>query len=205
MLRPPVDSVLLVDSITWRDYLSADDVGVLHRVELRSGATIDTVPAVLTDIVPVLVGDSLVIGIRFDSLGNVLGAFQYYARTGRLELVPIPSDLHLGATDMRFSPDGRHLAYVRFDSLQRAEGIVREWPSGTVVARTPSLKVPVGDALRGAARWTSPTDFELMVDPFETTVNRWVRFRGKLGVPGLVIDTATALPGLGLPPVGSAS
>src|SRR5688572_19207339 len=201
VLRPHVHSVRLVDSIPWVSYMGADDLGVLRRVEVRSATTVDTIPHVFTDFTPVLVGDSVIVGVRSDSAGNVVGAFHYYARRGQLETLPFPSDLHLGSTDLRFSPDGRHIAYVRVDSLQRAEGVVREWPAGTVVATTLPLRVPEGDVLRGAARWSSPRDFEIFVDPFDNTLNRWVRFRGRLGAPGFLVDTATAQAGVGVPPV----
>lgn len=154
----------------------------------------------LTAQVPLLVGDSLVIGVRSDSLGEILGVFHYRAKLGRIERVPLPIDLKRGITDFRISPDGRHIAYVRFDEPGPAVGIVRVWPTESIVAITPGIAVPEGDVMRGAARWQNSETFEIFIDPFNDGSNRWVRFRGRLGNAGFAIDTAVALPLIGVPP-----
>lgn len=147
----------------------------------------DTLARLLTIEPPLLVGDSLLLGLSHDTLGALLGIFRYNRRDRSIRSDPLPADFN-PVSDLKLSPDGQHLAYVRFDT-SGAVGVVRKWPSGEVVATTPALQVPPGDVLRGAATWTSPVDFELLIDPFEMDGSRWVRYRGRLGTPTLTVDT----------------
>ena len=177
----------LVDSVPWAESFAEDGSGVLRRIEVRSKHRVDTLDRILTLQDPLVVGDSLLLGMSYDTLGTLLGVFRYDRRDGSIRNDALPTDYNR-ASDLALSPDGRHLAYVRFDT-SGATGVVRKWPSGEMIVTTAPLRVPAGDVMRGAARWTSRIDFELLIDPFELDGSRWVRYRGRIGRAGLMVDT----------------
>ena len=168
--------------------MGEDASGTLRRIEVRSTSHTDTLDNLFTVSQPVVVGDTVIVGFSHDTLGNTAGIFRFLQRDGSLRIFPLPDYLSEYVSGMQMAPDGEHLAYVRYTS-SGAEGVVRHWSSGRVIATTPALVVPAGDVSRGETSWTSPVDFEIFIDPFEGHGTQWIRFRGKLGGGTVVPDT----------------
>lgn len=176
----------LVDTLR---YVTELDEGFLHRVEVRRGAHIDTIPGVLTLLEPVAEGDSLVYGFLFDSAGTLREGFRFSIPRRRVDPVPLPTDLLPSVSYPALAADARHVAYARFDTDGTARGIIRRWPSLEPVLETPSIGFVAGDMLGGAAEWEDAQSFTIYIDPFSDGSNRWARLRGRLGSTNVAVDT----------------
>lgn len=171
-------AVELVDSVVFDDEIGSGNV--LRRVVVRSSSGHRHVPGLLTLVAPVVVGDSVVLGIGFDSTGALTHAFRYSLARHAVDTLPLPADYSPTLTVIAIAPDGRHIAYVRFPGDETATGVVRVWPAGPVVVETPVVRVPAGDGLSGAADWLTAETFHLFIDIFADTTGRWLRFTGKV-------------------------
>ncbi|HEX5871092.1 MAG TPA: hypothetical protein VFY65_11775 [Longimicrobium sp.] len=186
-----VVGVALVDSVP---YATEMDEGVLHRVEVRTPAGTDTIPEVLTQVLPVVLADGSVLGFAFDGV-DLRSAFSWHPAR-RLELLPLPDDADRWFTTPAFSPDGRYLAYVTYaEEGGWAWGIVRRDVRGPVAVRTDSVAVPGTDAAVNFAQWLNTDTFQIYVDVGETG---WHRFTGT--VAGGVTRVDTAGPPDAIPP-----
>lgn len=186
-------SLVVVDSVQFASEL---DAGFLYRFAVRVGSVEHVVPGVLARDWPTLVGGTLVTGIAHDTSGAVSIGFRYFVSSRRLDTVPIPSDLMFGLTDVAFSPDGRHVAYVAFPGDETGIGTVRKWPSGELVLQTPKVPVAASDVLMGAAVWRGAEEFEIVITPADSQGSAWIRFRGHLrrGIVGQDTIPATQPP-----------
>ena len=187
-LTTPSDSprvvLRLIDSIP---YTTEVEQGVLHRIELRRGARADTLRHIRTRLPAVIADDSVIHGFLFDSLGGLTHAFRFSVQRQHLDSLSLPRDLNTAISEPAFSPDGRQVAYVTFDSMAR--GVVRRWPSLVTLLETPALAYSAGDMLAGTAQWHDANGFTIYIDPFNDGSNRWTRFRGRIGSPEFDVDT----------------
>lgn len=188
-------SVRLVDSIPWENELAE---GVLRRVELRSGARVDTLPGLLTYELPVVLDDAL-LGVEYQQ-DRAVRAFRYDLRSGRVRRLGLPADLHPSFSAPAFSPDGRHLAYVVVPGDATAWAMVRSWPERREVARGPRVEIPAGDYAASWARWPAAGRFEVYIDLGGETAGGWLRVRGSVAGGELRADTVPALPDPADPP-----
>jgi hypothetical protein len=138
-----------------------------------------------------LVGDSVLLGVTYDSSADTYLLFRYSAPTGRLETYAPPPDLRLAVSVPAFSSDGQYLAYAAFPGDETGSGVVRRWPTGGIVVQTPSDSVPAVDVITGWADWVDAAHFEIYI---ATSDGRWVRFRGTVDPPGFVTDTVAPSP-----------
>lgn len=175
--------VALVDSVPFSTEMHD---GVLRRVEVRTPAGVDTVPEVLTHVLPVVLVDGRVLGFAWDG-PDLVEAFVYDAAARRVERVSLPDDADRAFTTPAFSPDGRYLAYVVY-SEGYGRGMVRLGVRGPVVVRTDSVPVPPTDAALSFARWPGTETFEIYLDVGETG---WHRFRGTVSEGVTANDTVT--------------
>lgn len=175
--------VALVDSVPFATEMHD---GVLHRVEVRSPAGVDTIPWVLTHTLPVVLPDGTVLGFTWEG-ADLRAAFKWHPARP-LQMIALPEEADRAFTTPAFSPDGRHLAYVVYGTEGGwAWGIVRRDVTGPVVVRTDSVAVPGTDAAINFARWLDDQTFEIYVDVSETG---WHRFTGTLAAGVTGVDTA---------------
>jgi hypothetical protein len=171
---PPV--VQLVDSVAWED--EAEE-GFLRRVEVRDGVRVDTIPGVLTEDLPVLVGGSRVLGFAYER--DIATAFEYDLRARTVRRDSLPGDLSLFFSAPTFSPDGLHLAYVVVPGNDSAYAVVRTWPGRELVWRSATVQVPATDAAGGTqVRWLSPDEAEVVIETGPSTDEAWYHVVGSV-------------------------
>lgn len=173
----------LVDSTTY-----AFEIGDLYvyRVAVHHDSSIDTLPDLRALYPPVLVGDSVLLGVAYDSASDAYSLFSYSAPNGQIVFYSPPQDLRLRVSVPAFAPDGKELAYVAFAGDETGNGVVRRWPAGEIVAQTPRVTVPATDMISGRAIWQDITHFELDISVSNAA---YVRFRGVRGRTGFDADT----------------
>lgn len=184
-------TVQLVDSVAWENEM---DSGALHRVEVRTGTRVDTIPGVLTAELPLVLGGSRVLGFGYRE-GDVVDAFEYDARRRRVAHRELPGDLNAFSTPV-FSPDGLHVAYLVAPGDGTGFAIARTWPGKAEVWRGNPIAIPATDACCvSRVRWLSPDEAEVYIesDPGDEPV--WLRVRGSIRQKSVVAtDTMPAPP-----------
>jgi hypothetical protein len=178
-----VIEVALVDSVPFATEMHD---GVLRRVQVRTAAGLDTIPTVLTDVLPVVLPDGSVLGFVLEA-AELRSAFAWHPARP-LQLIALPDDADRWFTTPAFSPDGRYLAYVAYGE-GHGRGMVREGAVGPVVVRTDPVAVPATDAALNFARWVDAERFEIYLDVGETG---WHRFTGTVAAGVLRADTVAA-------------
>jgi len=169
--------VQLVDSVAWEDDA---DGWTVWRVEVRHGARVDTVPGVLTDELPLLVGGTRLLGLTYRQ-GEVAEGFAYDLGSRTLRRDSLPSDLNPFFSAPAFSPDGLHIAYVVIPGDETGYAVVRTWPGRELVWRSAAVQVPATDAAGGAGvRWTSPDMAEAWIETGVSTDEAWYRVVGSV-------------------------
>lgn len=185
---PP--TAVLVDSIPQED--ESGYAVVLHRIELRQGSTVDTLPGVLVAEPPV-VTRAAVHGFAYEGT-SIAHGFRYDLRTRRITEISLPRHLISQLSTPALSPDGRHLAYVALPHDGNAYGVVMTWPKRRHVVRSPGVPVPATDFAFEYALWTSAEDFELYID-LGASDGLWHRFRGSLRDRTLAADSVREIGG----------
>ncbi len=134
----PIRAVSLVDS-TLHDF---GEVGrSVYGLALHHDSSIDTLPNLVTIDKPTLVGDSLLLGIAYDSTADDFLLFCYSERQGQINFYAPLEDLRLAVSIPSFSPDGEHLA-LRY---QRAT-LLAAGPGGSIQNDLSSLsasRIPI--------------------------------------------------------------
>lgn len=185
--RPAVEA-FLADSVPYVNELTD---GVLHRVVVRSATRTHTLPGILAATPPVVVGDSLVVGIRAEE-NRVVGLFTHDVRTGGTRAIPAPPDWVSHAVPA-LAPDGRHIAYLAQLPTGEGQGVVATVPAGRVVFRGPPARMLETDAGVDGIAWTDATRFEIRVD-LTYQVGGTQRLRGTLAPLRVVVDTIRPAP-----------
>ena len=170
-------TIQLVDSIPWSHELGD---GHLRRVQVRSGTSVDTIPGVLTSVVPQRVSPSRVLGFAFEA-DAITGAYEYDVARRRVRRLPLPEDLDPVFSAPSFSPDGRYLAYVVAPGDATGWAVVRSWPARREIWRSDRVQVPATDAPGGnLTRWVSPDTAEAFVETAVSTDNGWYHVLGSV-------------------------
>lgn len=168
-------SVRLVDSIPWENEMID---GFLRRVEVRTGARLDTIPRVTTYQLPQIIGDTILAGLAYKDDGVVAG-YVYDPRTRRITRTPMPADLNPSLSAPSLAPDGRHLAYIEF-TREGGRGVVRTWPARERVLLTRTVGVPGTDAPGGHwIRWLGRETLEIYIET-DAADSTWYRIRASL-------------------------
>ena len=169
--------VQLVDSVAWE---TETDGGTLRRMEIRDGMRVDTVPGVLTQDLPVLVGGGRLLGVEYRG-GDIVNAFEYDLSTRVVKRDSLPGDLNPFFSAPAFSPDGLHLAYVVIPGDETGYAVVRTWPGRELVWRSAAVQVPATDVAGGAGvRWTSPDTAEAWIETGVSTDEAWYHVVGSV-------------------------
>ena len=190
--------IRVIDSTYTQSWQPMEDTGTVYRIEVISPLGADTIRNVIPP-APVLVGDTLVIGLlqlSEDSSTPQRQIFRLRLGTHRIETSPIPDDVWSSYQDVRVSPDGRYLAYVGEDTTPvnpGTYGIVRELKTGAIVMRGPGGGGCDCDEDFNHARWFAPDSFEIAV-AHSNSSGGWQRLSGKASASRIHVDTLTDEP-----------
>jgi hypothetical protein len=190
--------IRVIDSAYTESWQPMEDTGTVYRIEVVSPLGADTIRNVIPP-APVLVGDTLVIGLlqlSEDSSTPQRQIFRLRLGTHRVETSPIPDDVWSSYQDVLVSPDGRYLAYVGEDTTPAnpgTYGIVRELKTGAIVMKGPGGGGCDCDEEFNHARWFAPDSFEIAV-AHSNTSGGWQRLSGKASASRIHVDTLSDEP-----------
>jgi hypothetical protein len=190
--------IRVIDSTYTQSWQPMEDTGTVYRIEVISPLGADTIRNVIPP-APVLVGDTLVIGLlqlSEDSSTPQRQIFRLRLGTHRVETSPIPDDVWSSYQDILVSPDGRYLAYVGEDTTPAnpgTYGIVRLLKTGAVVMKGPGGGGCDCDEDFNHARWFAPDSFEIAV-AHSNTSGGWERLSGKASASRIHVDTLSDEP-----------
>jgi hypothetical protein len=190
--------IRVIDSTYTESWQPMEDTGTVYRIEVVSPFGADTIRSVIPP-APILVGDSLVIGLlqlSEDSSTPQRKIFRLRLGTHRIETGPIPDDVWSSYQDLLVSPDGRFLAYVGEDTTPAnpgTYGIVRDLKTGSIVMRGPGGGGCDCDEDFNHARWFAPDSFEIAVAHTNSS-GGWERWSGKASASRIHVDTLTDEP-----------
>jgi hypothetical protein len=190
--------IRVIDSTYTESWEPMEDTGTVYRIEITSPLGADTVRNVIPP-APIVVGDSLVIGLlQFSEDSSTPQRQIFRLRLGqhRIETEPIPADVWSSYQDVLVSPDGRFIAYVGEDTTPANPGtyaIVRDLKSGQIVVKGPGGGGCDCDEDYNHARWFAPDSFEIAV-AHSNTGGAWQRLSGKASASRVHVDTLTDEP-----------
>jgi hypothetical protein len=190
--------IRVIDSTYTQSWQPMEDTGTVYRIEVVSPLGADTIRNVIPP-APILVGDSLVIGllqISEDSSTPQRKIFRLRLGTHLIETGPIPDDVWSSYQDLLVSPDGRFLAYVGEDTTPAnpgTYGIVRDLKTGAIVMRGPGGGGCDCDEDFNHARWFAPDSFEIAVAHTNSS-GGWERWSGKASASRIHVDTLSDEP-----------
>jgi hypothetical protein len=185
--------IRILDSTYTQSWEPMEDTGTVYRIEVRSPLGADTIRNVIPP-APVIVGDSLVIGLVQASEDSSTPRRQIFRlRLGQhhVETSPIPPDVWASYKDVLVSPDGRYIAYVGEDTAPGRPGtygIVRDLATREVVVRGPGGGGCDCDEDFNYARWFAPDSFEIAV-AHTSTGSAWQRISGRASTRRIHVDT----------------
>ena len=180
-----IEGVALVDSIPWTGELGG---GVLHRVAVHRGGSTDTIPAITTDELPRVVGDSIVTGfVRAD--GRVPRGFVYHPARRRVESVPLPDDF-AGFLAHAISPDARWMAYVGKRADGSLDANVVRWPSGASVHESGPVDGYPSDARNSRVEWSGDAlEIRIRLPVLDPDSSTWLVVAGNPDTGSFSADT----------------
>lgn len=190
--------IRVLDSTYTQSWELMEDTGIVYRIEVTSPLGADTIRNVVPP-APVVVGDSLVIGLvqlSGDSSTPQRHFFRLRLGRHRVETSPIPEDVWASYKDVLISPDGRYVSYVGEDSAPTnpgTYGIVRDLVTREVVAKSPGRGGCDCDEDFNHARWFAPDSFEIAVAHTNSN-SGWQRISGVASARRVHVDTLRAEP-----------
>jgi hypothetical protein len=190
--------IRVIDSTYTESWQPMEDTGTVYRIEVVYPLGADTIRNVIPP-APILVGDSLVIGLlqlSEDSSTPQRQIFRLRLGTHRIETSPIPDDVWSSYQDLLVSPDGRYLAYVGEDTTPAnpgTYGIVRDLRTRAIVMKGPGGGGCDCDEDFNHARWFAPDSFEIAV-AHSSSNSGWERLSGKASASRIHVDTLTDEP-----------
>jgi hypothetical protein len=190
--------IRVIDSTYTESWQPMEDTGTVYRIEVVSPLGADTIRNVIPP-APILVGDSVVIGLlQFSEDSSTPQRQIFRLRLGqhRVETSPIPDDVWSSYQDLLVSPDGRFLAYVGEDTTPAnpgTYGVVRDLKSGAIVMKGPGGGGCDCDEDFNHARWFAPDSFEIAV-AHSNSGGGWQRLSGKASASRIHVDTLSDEP-----------
>jgi hypothetical protein len=185
--------IRVLDSTYTQSWEPMEDTGTVYRIEVVSPLGADTVRNVIPP-APIVVGDSLVIGlvqVSEDSATPQRQVFRLRLGRHRVETSPIPDDVWSSYQDILISPNGRYIAYVGEDTTPAnpgTYGLVRDLATHEVVIKGPGNGGCDCDEDFNHARWFTPDSFEIAV-AHTSTNSTWQRISGKASARRIHVDT----------------
>jgi len=195
---PSGTHIRVIDSTYTESWEPMEDTGTVYRIEVVSPLGADTIRNVIPP-APILVGDSLVIGLlqlSEDSSTPRRQICRLRLGTHRIETSPIPDDVWSSYQDLLVSPDGRFLAYVGEDTTPvnpGTYGIVRDLRTRAIVMKGPGGGGCDCDEDFNHARWFAPDSFEIAV-AHSSSNGGWERLSGKASASRIHVDTLSDEP-----------
>jgi hypothetical protein len=180
--------VRLIDSALVEDETGSE--WVRYRVAVVTTRGEDTVPDIRANAPPLVLGDSIVTGVAYEG-GTATGVFEYRLSTRRLKRRELPADVSRAFYNLALAPDARHLAYVA-DSADFLAAVVRAWPAGPLVARSPWARGYPSDVDFNHAHWSTADAFTVA---FRAEDGQWIRLRGTVRDGRFRVDTLQSEPG----------
>lgn len=190
--------IRVLDSTYTQSWKPMEDTGTIYRIEVVSPLGADTIRNVIPP-APVVVGDSLVIGLvqlSEDSSTPQRHIFRLRLGQHRVETSPIPEDVWSSYQDVLISPNGRYIAYVGEDTTPAnpgTYGMVRDLATREVVIKGPGGGGCDCDEDFNYARWFAPDSFEIAVAHTNTN-SAWQRISGKASARRIHVDTLSDEP-----------
>jgi hypothetical protein len=190
--------IQVIDSAYAQSWEPMEDTGTVYRIAVVSRLGTDTVRNVVPP-APIIVGDSLVIGLvqaSEDSSTPQRQIFRLRLGQHRVETSPLPDDVWPSYQDVLVSPDGRYIAYVGEDTTPAnpgTYGIVRDLRSGSIVVKGPGGGGCDCDDDYNHARWFAPDSFEIAVAHRNTSAG-WQLFSRKASASRVHVDTLSDEP-----------
>ena len=155
-----------------------------YDLVVKSTYGTDTIPN-QTGLDPVRIGDTLLVGLVVGDSGRQF--FRYDARSHRVALLPLPTDVWFFFNDVAISPAGKYVVYLaRIDTANQV--VVREWPHGSVVVRGPLEPDCECDVDSHHAHWVTPDSFEVATSIDEQR-HLWLRVAGNVRTRRVRTDT----------------
>lgn len=188
----------LIDSLEVADLTSSHTEA---RVEVWTGIKADTIPNLVVSKAPGVTRDGAVYGVATTSEGRLGKAYRYDPKTRQLSFVALPKDVNEWNSDITVSPDGRYVAYIGEESAG-IFGIVRDWPSMTLVVRTPPVRPYPSDYYTDQAHWIDTDRFEFFirtpagVDSTNHMISKFVVGWGDVRARSMTVDTVATRPDL---------
>ncbi len=185
--------IRVLDSTYTQSWEPMEDTGTVYRIEVLSPLGADTIRNVIPP-APVVVGDSLVIGLvqlSEDSSTPRRRIFKLRLGQHRVETSRIPEDVWGSYKDVLISPDGRYIAYVGEDTTPASAGtygMVRDLATRAVVTKGPGGGGCDCDEDFNHARWFAPDSFEIAV-AHTSTGSAWQRISGRASTRRFHVDT----------------
>ena len=190
--------IQVIDSAYTESWEPMEDTGTVYRIAVISPRGADTIRNVIPP-APIIVGDSLVIGlmqVSEDSSTPQRQIFRLRLGQHRVETSQLPDDVWPSYQDVLISPDGRYLAYVGEDTTPAnpgTYGIVRDLKTGAIVVRGPGGGGCDCDEDFNHARWFPPDSFEIAV-AHSNSGGGWQRFSGRASASRVHVDTLSDEP-----------
>lgn len=190
--------IRVIDSSYTESWAPMEDTATVYRIEVASPLGADTIRNVIPP-APILVGDSLVIGlvqVSEDSSTPQRQIFRLRLGQHRIETSPLPEDVWSSYQYVLISPDGRYLAYVGEDTTPAYPGtyaIVRDLKTGQIVIRGPGGGGCDCDEDFNHARWFAPDSFEIAV-AHSNSSGGWQRLSGVASARRIHVDTLSDEP-----------
>jgi hypothetical protein len=176
--------VAIVDSVAWA---REDADGVLYKIAVSADGRADTIPNILVEDLPIVVGDTIVLGITFDE-DKVDSLFQYAIRSRSLAKRPLPADVNWDFSGISLSDDARSLGYV-VQSGEYVYGKIVAVPDYRLIGTTDSVIVPHGDFFVNATAFPKPDSAVICIDVTNGTTATWFRTRVRMMPWRAVVDT----------------
>jgi hypothetical protein len=177
-------SVQLVDAET--NGIEAEPV---EKIEVKLGSTIDTIPKLLTSLMPVVTNDGIIHGIAMTDGGVASDGFDYDPRTKKITRFPLPSDLNGAFHEIEINADARFVAYIAHTEVGGTWAVIRSWPSLKEVMRSATSEGYPSDVSYDQVKWLDPNRFQIS---YRIRSGAIISIEGDLATKGVKVDTAAA-------------
>jgi hypothetical protein len=185
-------SVQLVDAET-----HGIETEPVEKIEVKLGSTIDTIPKLLTSLMPVVTNDGIVHGIAMTDGGEASDGFDYDPRTKELTRFPLPADLNGSFHEIEINADARFVAYIAHTAVGGTWAVIRSWPSLKEVMRSATSEGYPSDVSYDQVKWLDPNRFQIS---YRIRSGAIVSIEGDVATRAMKVDTAAASASQQMPP-----
>jgi hypothetical protein len=130
-------------------------------IEVTSGASVDTIPGLLTSFDPKVTSDGIVHGIATSDDGTATKGYDYNPLRKQLSVFPLPPDLNGVFHEIELNNNAKYLAYVAHLESGQTWAVVRSWPQLAIVVRTPPSDGWPSDVGYDQVSWLDSDHFKL--------------------------------------------